>query len=155
MVEKNKEEILFHFENSIDFVRKLEEISEENWRTPIAIDKWSIAEIIGHLTPWDEFLLNKRIPYLLNNIPIQKGPNVEELNQDSAAISSKRSKKEIITFFINTRRSLIITINNIDEELWNKELNIGESSLSLYDYLKTFVEHDLHHFEQISKLIST
>ncbi len=155
MLDKNKEEILFHFENSIDFVRKLEEIPEENWRTPIAINKWSIAEIIGHLTPWDEFLLNERIPYLFNNTPMPKGPNVEELNHESAEVSRERSKEETISIFINIRRNLIITLNNIDDEMWKKELNIEERALTLYDYLKAFIEHDLHHFEQINKLIGT
>lgn len=50
-MDKNKEELLIHFEHSIDFVKKLVDTSEEHWRTPIAKDKWTVAEVIGHLTP--------------------------------------------------------------------------------------------------------
>ena len=150
---KNKEELLFHFENSIDFVKNLVKVSEELWRTPIATGKWTVAEVIGHITPWDEFLLKERLPYLFKNTQMSQGPNVEELNHESALASRNRSKDETISKFINLRRYLVVAINNMDDELWEKELKFGGKALSLYDYLKSFMEHDLHHFEQIDKVI--
>ncbi|SOC41841.1 DinB family protein [Ureibacillus acetophenoni] len=151
---KNKEDILIHLEYSIDFVKKLLEVSEENWRTPISKDKWTVAEVVGHLAPWDEFLLNDRLPYLLDNTPLPIGPDVDELNRQSAEISRSKSKEEIISNFINVRRNLIITINNLDDELWDRNLNLGETSLTLDEYLKGFKDHDLHHINQINKVVN-
>lgn len=152
-MDKNKEELLIHFEYSIDFVRKLGEVSEEIWRSPIAKGKWSVAEVVGHLSPWDEFVLNDRLPYLFNNSPLPKGPEEEELNHQSAEKSRNNSKEETILNFINIRRNLIIAVNNIDDELWSKELKLGNHTITLYEYIKGFMEHDLHHFEQINKVI--
>lgn len=151
---KNKEEILIHFEYSIDFVKRLLEVSEENWRTPISKGKWTVAEIVGHLTPWDEFLLNDRLPYLFDGTPLPKGPDEGELNRKAAEISRNYSKEETISNFINVRRSLIITINNLDDELWDRELKIGDTTLKLKEYLNGFKDHDLHHFEQINKVVN-
>lgn len=149
---KNKEELLIHLEDSIDFAKKLGRVSEEQWRTPIAKDKWTIAEVFGHLTPWDEFVLNDRLPFFFNETTLPKGPDVDELNRQSAEISRNSSKEDTIANFINVRRNLIIAINNIDDELWDKEKSLGDRTITLYEYLDGFKEHDLHHFEQINKI---
>lgn len=151
---KNKEELLIHLENSIDFAKKLGQISEEQWRTPIAKDKWTVAEVFGHLTPWDEFVLNDRLPYLFDDTPLPKGPIEEELNRQSAEVSRNNSKDDTIAKFINVRRNLIIAINNIEDELWDKELAMGDRTFTLYEYLNDFVAHDLHHFEQINIIVN-
>ena len=52
-----KQTLLTHYQDTMDFVRGLEHISEKAWRTPYAEGKWTVAEIIGHLSPWIDFLL--------------------------------------------------------------------------------------------------
>ncbi len=152
---KNKENLLIHFENSIDWVKKLKELTENQWRTPIAEGKWTIAEVIGHLTPWDQFLIEQRLPFLLQDKALPKSPDENEINQQAATLSQMKTKDEIIEEFILNRRKLIIAVNNIPVEMWEKEFNIGTSSLTLYTYLLGFKEHDEHHFEQIEKVLST
>ncbi|MGX9135003.1 hypothetical protein ACWV26_11595 [Rummeliibacillus sp. JY-2-4R] len=57
---KFKEEIIKHQLDSIEFVKSLNALSEKEWRTQIEYGKWTVAEIIGHFKPWDEFVLHKR-----------------------------------------------------------------------------------------------
>ncbi|GEM_PF-2957185 len=61
---RDKKSIIKHYEQSLIWVKDLRNLSEEQWRKPIESGKWSVAEMIGHLTPWDTFVLEHRIPYL-------------------------------------------------------------------------------------------
>ncbi|MCM3388754.1 DinB family protein [Ureibacillus chungkukjangi] len=150
---QNKEEILMHYENSVEWVRNLDNLSEEQWRTPIAEGKWTIAEVIGHLPAWDQFILDSRLPYLFKNRALPEGPEVDELNQQCSLESQSKTKEEIISKFIKVRRSLIIAVNNIEDDLWETKVNIGSTALILTDYLKGSIEHDHHHFKQIENIL--
>ncbi|WP_313805039.1 DinB family protein [Cytobacillus sp.] len=148
-----QQNILSHYEQSIQWVKELEQLSEEQWRTPIKEEKWSIAEVIGHLIPWDEFILKDRMPYFFKDIDLPKGPDAQALNDQAAAESRIRTKEETIERFAATRQTLLSALKEIDDELWSKELNISKSTLSLTAYFQGMVEHDNHHFEQIKKVI--
>jgi len=129
------------------------ELSEKQWRTPIDEDKWTIAEVIGHLIPWDEFVLYQRIPYLFTEISLPKSPDTEEINTEAAKDSQIQSKEQIINKFIVSRRSLINAINNLADELWLEDFIIGNSTLTLFNYFSGLIEHDEHHFAQIQKAL--
>ena len=142
-----------HNENSIEWVRNLENLSEEQWRTPIAEGKWTIAEVIGHLPAWDQFILDNRIPYLFCNQAMPKAPVIDELNHKSSLESQSKTKGEVISKFITVRRSLIIAINNLADDLWETNIYIGKTAITLADYLRGSVKHDLHHFRQVQEVI--
>ncbi|WP_183163905.1 DinB family protein [Alteribacter keqinensis] len=146
---KYKVEISKHQLDSITFVKSLEELSEKEWRTEIEEGKWTIAEIIGHFKPWDEFIIHKRLPYLFSKDELPKGPDSKKMNLDSAAISRRENQLTTIENFISTRNELYKKINEIPDEYWVKNFTIGETTLSLYEYLKGLAQHDCHHFRQI------
>ena len=144
-----------HYENSVEWVKNLVNLTEEQWRAPIAKGKWSLAEVIGHFPAWDQFVIEKRLPYLLKKEALPKEPNVDEVNHQSSIESKMKTKEEIISKFIGVRRSLIIAINNIEDDLWEKKVKIGSKTMTLTDYLKGTVEHDEHHFKQIQKILDS
>ncbi|MFC7686034.1 DinB family protein [Ureibacillus sp. GCM10028918] len=146
---QNKEEILMHYENSVEWVKNLVNLTEEQWRTPIAKGKWTIAEVIGHFPAWDQVLLEQRLPYLFDGGVLPKGPEVDSLNHQSSLESKVKTKEEVITKFVAVRRKLIVAINNIKDELWERKIQINQTKLTITEYLKGFVEHDEHHFKQI------
>ncbi|HGE5782932.1 MULTISPECIES: DinB family protein [Bacillus] len=152
MYEKKKK-IINHYEQSIDWVRSLRHLSEEKWRTQIDKDKWTIAEVIGHLIPWDEFVLNQRIPYLFQGTQLPKSPNVNLVNHQASIDSKSRTKEELINQFIMVRKKLIYTINDLTDELWTQNLILGKNKVSLYSYFLGLIEHDLHHYRQIQKFL--
>ncbi|GLC89524.1 DinB family protein [Lysinibacillus piscis] len=142
-----------HFEQSITFVEGLATVSEEQWRMPIDVDKWTVAEIIGHLTPWDEFLYKRRLPFLFTGEALPKAPNEDELNANSAERSRAQSKEETIANFVNGRRQLLVALQQVTDAQWQLQFKIGETELTLQQYLAGFVEHDLHHFAQLQQVI--
>lgn len=149
----DKHQIISHYEESIVFVESLVNMTEEQWRTPIEPGKWTVAEVIGHLTPWDEFVLNQRLPFLFTEDSLPKGPDVEEMNASAARNSRARSKDETIANFIHRRRRLIDALYEIVDEQWQRPFTIGASELTLYSYFASLVDHDQHHFSQIQRVL--
>ncbi|WP_053070488.1 DinB family protein [Alkalihalobacillus pseudalcaliphilus] len=68
-----KEQVLKHHQDVINFIHSLEALTEEQWRSPISIGKWTIAEVVGHLITWDEFILHNRLTLLLLSKTFTKG----------------------------------------------------------------------------------
>lgn len=149
----DKHQIISHYERSIVFVESLAGITEEQWRTPIEPGKWTVAEVIGHLTPWDEFVFNQRLPFLFIEGSLPKGPDVGEMNASAARNSRARSKDETIANFIHKRHQLIDALYEIVDEQWQQPFTIVASALTLYSYFTSLVDHDLHHFSQIQTVL--
>lgn len=149
----DKHQIISHYERSIVFVESLGDITEEQWRTPIEPGKWTVAEVIGHLTPWDEFVVKQRLPFLFTEEDLPKGPDVEEMNASAAKNSRAQSKEETIANFINQRQQLIEALYQITDQQWQQPFTIGVSDLTLHGYFASLVDHDLHHFSQVRKFL--
>ncbi|MFA1822935.1 DinB family protein [Virgibacillus oceani] len=81
----------------------LNNLSENQWRSKIGKGKWTVAEVIGHLTPWDEFVLHNRIPYLFTDDMLPKGPAAGNVNVKSASGAREQEKKVTIDDFILVR----------------------------------------------------
>lgn len=148
-----KKKILIHFEDLVGMVEDLLHLSDEQWRTPINKGKWSIAEVIGHLIPWDEFVLRQRIPFLFKETQLPKSPDTELINYQASVDSKRRTKEETIEVFIEGRRNLINAIDNLDDDLWSQDFFIGEVKLTLFSYFLSLVKHDEHHFRQIQEAL--
>jgi len=145
--------IIKHYEKSLHEVKALRNLSEEQWRMPIEDGKWSVAEVIGHLTPWDKFVLEHRIPYLFTNTYLPKGPDIEHMNAMAAKKSREKHLEETITEFVLVRSQLLQAIQQLTDEQWQQPLNIGQSKLTIADYFVGLIDHDLHHFSQIQNVV--
>ncbi|MFJ7733226.1 DinB family protein [Lysinibacillus sp. NPDC097231] len=150
---QDKHQILSHYDKSIAFVGSLANVTEGQWRTPIELGKWTVAEVIGHLTPWDKFVLNLRIPFLFTEESLPKGPDAEEMNASAARESREQSKEETIAHFKKYRKLLMDALNQIEDQQWQQPFKIGTSELTLHRYFAGLVEHDLHHFSQIQNVL--
>ncbi len=151
-----KDEIMTHQLNAINLVSGLENLSEPEWRTASGEGKWTLAEIIGHFVPWDEFIMQKRLPYLLldQDQDLLKGPESQYLNIESALISRNEDLHTTIQKFIATRTALYRLLNDAPDQKWEKTCFIGSHKFSFYEYFKGLAEHDPHHFSQIKKVLT-
>ncbi len=152
-LQRDKTYVIKHYEKSVDWINHLRGLSEEQWRMPIEPGKWSVAEVIGHLPPWDKFVLNHRIPFLLTDERLPKGPDVAHLNTMAAKKSREQAMEETLNEFIFTRRQLLQTIQRWTDEQWQQSFKIGQSEMTIVDYFVGLINHDLHHFSQIQNVI--
>ena len=149
-----KQQIIMHYEQSLLWLTYLSNVSETEWRLPIQQGKWSVAEVIGHLIPWDEFVVNERLPFFFTNNALSKGPNVEQMNTEAARISRTQSKEQTVQAFLKSRRLLLHALQGLSDEQWQRSFAIGRSELTLYSYFSGLVEHDQHHFLQIQNVLN-
>ena len=146
---KEKSEILAHHQNFITFFHSLKSFDENLLRKPIEDGKWSVIEIVGHFCPWDEFVLQHRIPYLLAGKSLPKAPSAEDFNIHSSFIARTETIEKTFEKCIRIREDLLNQLNQIPEEKWLIKLQIKDSTLTLYEYLKGLMEHDIHHINQM------
>lgn len=148
---KHKTETIQHYEKSIDFVLSLEALTETEWLTEVEKGKWSTAEVIGHFVPWDDFVLQKRIPYILAGDKLPGSPDRDMTNRESALKSRSENKQGTIQQFVFKRQELHKAVYNIPDDRWELPITIGQKSLTLHAYFSGLAEHDCHHFKQIRK----
>ncbi|TMU87161.1 DinB family protein [Bacillus sp. BHET2] len=144
-----KDEVVKHHVNMIAWSQTLNNLSSNQWFSPIKENKWSIAEIISHLIPWDEFVLEYRIPYFSSNDSLPNSPDRDAVNERAALEGRSAEKSVTINRFIASRTKLLECIENISSDLWDKTFRIGETELTVYQYFKGLTEHDTHHKKQI------
>ncbi|QNR19685.1 DinB family protein [Exiguobacterium sp. Helios] len=147
-----KQTLLTHYQDTMDFVRGLEHIPEEAWRTPYAEGKWTVAEIIGHLSPWDRFLVAERLPYILANEPFRVKPDSEAVNEEAAKMSREQQRILTIDEFLVSRDRLHRAVELIPEDRLTDTFTSKGKTISLLDFLGAMMQHDLHHRAQIEQV---
>lgn len=152
---KEKLEIVAHHQNFIIFMQRLKTLDEQFLRKPIGEGKWSVIEIVGHFHPWDEVVLQHRIPYLGTGESLPKVPIVDDLNARSSILARTEAVENTLGKCIHIREKLLSQLNQIPEDDWLFEIKINETNLTLYEYLKGLMEHDIHHINQIKSTINT
>ncbi|MEL3972004.1 DinB family protein [Rossellomorea oryzaecorticis] len=151
---ERRESIVLHHQEMVLWVESLNSISKEEWFRPIEESKWSIAEVISHFVPWDEFIMNKRLPYLGSSDPLPPAPDPQILNEQSASKGRASEQSAVIQSFIETRNRLATIIQEIPEGAWQQLLQLGEKELTLTDYLEGLSDHDLHHKHEIERVLA-
>lgn len=150
---EQKQLIVEEYKHSIDLVKLLLELSEEQWRMPIAEGKWSIAEVVGHLIPWDRFVLEQRLPYFFTPQTPPAGPDVEQVNRLASEKSRSKTKEELINSFADTRTKLVAVLLEIPNENWHQNIILQKKAMSLTDYFQGLLEHDHKHFTEIKEAL--
>lgn len=152
---KEKSEILAHHQNFITIIHSLRSFEENLLRKPIEDGKWSVIEIVGHFYPWDEFVLQHRIPYLLTGERLPKGPSIDELNGQSSLLARTEAVENTLVKCLLIREELLSQLKPIPDCNWLSEIQINETNITLYEYLKGLMEHDIHHINQMKSIIKT
>ena len=148
-----KSEIVAHHQNFIIFMQRLKTLDEQLLRKPIAEGKWSVIEIVGHFYPWDEFVLQQRIPYLFTDEHLPKAPSINELNSQSSLLARTEAVEYTLEKCIHIRQELLSQLMQIPEDDWLIPIQINQSTLTFYEYLKGLMQHDQHHINQIKSTI--
>ncbi|RJO94607.1 DinB family protein [Exiguobacterium sp. RIT452] len=147
-----KHMLLTHYQETLDFVRGLEHISEDAWRTPYAEGKWTVAEIVGHLSPWDRFIVAERLPYVLADEPFRVTPDSQAVNEEAAKMSREQQRILTIDEFLVSRDRLRIAVDLIPEDRLTDTFTSKGKTISLLDFLGAMMQHDLHHQAQIKQV---
>ena len=134
-----------HQKQFLDFIHELSNLHEQVLRQPMQKGKWSIIEVIGHFQPWDQFVIEQRLPFIFTNEECPPSPKVEKVN--TTAAFDVRNNPINVTFehFMTTRKQLIDLLSHLHKDVWNLQIHINQKTISFTEYMKGLKEHDLHH----------
>lgn len=145
--------LIEHQRLAITFAETLQRLSEDDWRKAIAPDKWTIAEVMGHFRFWDTFLLTKRVPFFFTTQHFEPSPNVDLVNEQSAAYARVTEKDKVLAEFIIHRQQIVEHLLQFSTQQWEQMLKIGTTELTVLQYFIGQMAHDLQHFEQIEQAL--
>ncbi|MCR8632023.1 DinB family protein [Paenibacillus radicis (ex Xue et al. 2023)] len=135
-------------------ILKYKEFDEQRLHEPISEGKWSVKEIIGHLYYWDKFILEKHVPFMNDGTNLNAFPNHDLHNREAIEyISFFTTTGSLIEEFVLNRRLLIETISGIDSNV-KFTIGYGKRQSTVDNYLKIFIDHDIHHLKQMNERLS-
>ncbi|MBY0120894.1 DinB family protein [Bacillus sp. S/N-304-OC-R1] len=147
------QEIKNHHTSFSEWIKSLKDIDQEDWQQPISEGKWSVGAVIAHLLFWDKYSLNERFPFFKEGAKLNSFPDFQRVNDDAEEYSKKVSKEQVIDELLSIRTQLLSILEQMKEEELNTSFYIGDHQLTIKDYFKDFIEHDLHHKEQVVQAI--
>lgn len=152
----NKDEIREHYVNFQEWLQSLNEVDDKVWFAPIAEGKWSSAAIISHLLFWDRHSFNERFSAFQQDEQLEKFPNFQEVNNAAKDYAhSGVSKEELIQQIVNEREQYFQFIEKFGNDGLDISFTIGDHLLTVREYFKDFIDHDLHHQKQIIDFLTT
>lgn len=118
-------------------------------REQIIFDKWSLKDLVGHISGWDILTVE-----VLKNIKQNKLSkwlySVDEMNKISVQARKPKPWKTIYEEFINASQELVNQYSSIPGDLWEKPLFSGKK-FNAAKFLKIDLDHYLEHLEQIKE----
>lgn len=159
MIQLGKETI-HRYKEFIEWTDTLRDLDDSVWLTPVSDGKATVAEIISHLQNWDHYLINTIIPAIKNGEGMVF-PDFDSFNQKAYEYArSGISKNRILDEFKQTRHQLIgILLTQPDISTKHVTANGVENCphtgtpYSLLYTIHEFIEHDIHHKNQILSVI--
>lgn len=143
-----------HHEMYSNWLLGLKNLDDSTWFMPISEGKWSVAAIVSHLLFWDRHCISEKIPNFKEGSVITGYPDFQEYNQTAQEYAhSGVSKESLMNEIIAEREQYQTYLNGLKEEDLDISFEIGGHPITIGEFLKDFMSHDLHHQEQINKLL--
>jgi uncharacterized damage-inducible protein DinB len=128
-------------------------VSDEQARWKPAPDRWSIAEILAHLSHVEAHYFRAGIELLTT----QNNPTVEPYDQnawDAAGAYAGREPEESFAHWEEQREDNIAFLEGLEESSLRRAGRHPElGRVTVSDYLNEWAHHDLGHVRQIAELI--
>jgi hypothetical protein len=137
-----------------EFTLYVDSIDEELLSVPIAEGKWTVKEVISHLTNWDTYSIEKMVPYMKDNAILPEFIDHDTHNMVAIEIANNyRDSAALKNDFRETRKKLVSLLNSVGSDI-SFTIGKGKRKYTIDSYAKIFVHHDKQHRKQIENLRS-
>ncbi|RLQ93236.1 DinB family protein [Falsibacillus albus] len=126
-----------------DTVRLLENLSGKEGEYRYAPGKWSIKEVIGHLTDTERIMTFRLLSFARGESA--ELPGYEDEEYVKKAGFNSLSIQEILEDFGAVRKSTIQLVKRLDEEAWSRGGNANGSYVTVLALAWIIAGHELHH----------
>ncbi|GFN33907.1 DinB family protein [Paenibacillus xylaniclasticus] len=154
------QETIYRYKQFIDWTDTLRDLNDNIWFSSIAEGKATVAEIISHLRQWDHYLLHTIIPALRTGEGMVF-PDFDSFNQQAYEFArSGVTKDSMLDEFKQTRLQLVETLL-AEPDIAAKHVTANGiancphtgTPYSLLYIIYEFIQHDIHHQNQILSVI--
>ena len=130
-------------QQSEETISLLEGLTEEQALFKYGPEKWSIKEVIGHITD-TERVMGYRILCIARGetVPL---PGYDENAYVENANFNKFSIKELLDQFQVVRQSTVYLIKSLNPEAWLKRGSANNTEVSVRALISIIAGHELHH----------
>ncbi len=132
-------------ETYVQFIRA---IPEEKHLYRYQADKWTVKEVVGHITDTERLKATAALRLARNDkTPV---PGFEETDYVAAAQLNNRSMENLLNEFITVRQSSIVLFESLTEEALHRIGQVSGKNISAATLFYFLVGHVKHH-EKIIK----
>lgn len=118
-------------------------LTEEQGAYRYAPGKWSIKEMIGHLTDNDRIMSYRLLCFARGEkAPL---PGYEENEYAAAGQFDRFTLQEMITHYRTVRESTLALVDSLPEEAYTRKGNFGSVAMSVRAQLCLIIGHERHH----------
>jgi len=124
-------------------IHLLRSISEEQSAYRYAPDKWSIKQIIGHITDHERIITYRTLRFSRKDATLLPGYDQNLLVENSRF--DEQSFSQLLTDFENVRNATISFITSLSQEQLVLNGKAWVFEMTVEDFLKATIGHELHH----------
>ncbi|MHC0038624.1 DinB family protein [Pseudoneobacillus sp. C159] len=147
-------EIRQHHNSFNEWLESLLSVDDQIWYAPLSAGKWSTAAVISHILYWDRYSLGQHFPYFRQGATLDGFPDFQQVNNEAAAYAHNGvTKEQLLEEILAVREKYSKVIDRLREEDLEISFSIGGHTLTICDYFKDFIGHDLHHQKQIVEVL--
>lgn len=142
-IEFTKDKSLYQLLNSHDNFSFLQTITEEKASDAYAEGKWTIKEIVGHVTDHERIMTYRALRFSRKDTTVLPGYDQEMFVKNSRF--NEMSFKELVVDFINVRTATKSFYKSLSLEQLDLKGTAWKYELTVEDTLRATVGHEMHH----------
>lgn len=105
---------------AVDYYKSLERLSDEEWRLPLAIDKWTVQECVSHLFLWDRYYLDHAVSKLPDEPLTLVETDYDEFNRLAVEYAHHIDALALLRKAIAVRQELIAQLDRLTDEQYEQ-----------------------------------
>jgi uncharacterized damage-inducible protein DinB len=137
------------FFSSQDNFALLNGISEEQATYRYAADKWSIKQIVGHITDHERIMTYRELRFSRKDTTLLPGYD-QNLFVDNSRFD-ELSFQQLVTDFKNVRTATNSFINSLSDAQLRLKGAAWKNELTVEEFLKATIGHEIHHIDIIKE----
>ncbi len=135
--------------SSLSTITFLSSISEEKAVYRYAPTKWSIKQIVGHITDHERIMMFRAFLMSRNQLVELWGYDQNFLTDNSRF--DELTLEQLITDFANVRKSSVSFIEALSEKQLKIKGFARQYEITLEDFIKSIIGHEKHHINIIKE----
>ena len=136
---------------AVDYYKSLERLSDEEWRLPLAIDKWTVQECVSHLFLWDRYYLDHAVSKLPDEPLTLVENDYDEFNRLAVEYAHHIDALALLRKAITVRQELIAQLDRLTDAQYERTY---EGAFQPKSFVASFIAHDHHHQDQIDAALA-